>query len=77
MNRFLTRLTLGVSSAVTTTQRRIVTGRRGAGFFEYALLALIAVALMAIVYTQFRDSIEGLFTTINSDIDSENPTLID
>lgn len=75
MNRFLTSMYLGATGTVARGQRRLAARRRGAGFFEYALLALIAVALMAIVYTQFKGAIEGLFTTINSDVKTENPTL--
>lgn len=35
--------------------------KKGAGFFEYALLALVAVALMALVYTLFSDRINDIF----------------
>jgi Flp pilus assembly pilin Flp len=75
MNRFLTRLHLGATNALTSAQRRLTADRRGAGFFEYALLALIAVALMVVVYNAFKNQINDLFGTIDRGIDTENPTV--
>jgi len=39
----------------------LLKNKKGAGFFEYALLALVAVALMALVYTLFSDRINDIF----------------
>jgi Flp pilus assembly pilin Flp len=75
MNRILTRLHLGATEAAGSVQRRLNAGRRGAGFFEYALLALIAVALMVVVYNAFKNQINDLFGTIDKGIDTENPTI--
>jgi Flp pilus assembly pilin Flp len=47
---------------------------KGAGFFEYALLALVAVALMALVYALFADRINDLFKdSVNPDIQEVTP----
>ncbi len=75
MNRFLTHLHLGATAAAAKVQHRLTADRRGAGFFEYALLALIAVALMVVVYNAFKNQINDLFGTIDKGIDSENPTI--
>lgn len=73
MNRFLTGLYLKANDTAGAVARRI--DRRGAGFFEYALLALIAVALMVVVYNAFKTQINSLFTKIDSGVTTGNPTL--
>lgn len=39
----------------------VIKRSKGAGFFEYSLLALVAVGLMALVYALFSDRINDLF----------------
>ncbi len=75
MNRFITNLYVGASIRARESFRRITTDRRGAGFFEYALIALIAVALMVVVYAGFKSQINNLFTRIGGNVSTNDSKL--
>jgi Flp pilus assembly pilin Flp len=42
--------------------------RRGAGFLEYALVALISVALFTLLLTLFRDQLSGIMKRLGDSI---------
>jgi len=75
MNRFITSLYVGANIRARESFRRITTDRRGAGFFEYALIALIAVALMVVVYAGFKSQINNLFTRIGGNVSTNDSKL--
>ena len=67
-NTFM-KATIKTSNSFNELSNFVIKRSKGAGFFEYSLLALVAVGLMAIVYTLFAGRINNLFT------DSVNPAL--
>jgi Flp pilus assembly pilin Flp len=75
MNRFITSLYVGGSIRAREAFRLVTTDRRGAGFFEYALIALIAVALMVVVYAGFKTQINNLFTKIGGNVSTNDSKL--
>ena len=75
MNRFITSLYVGANIRARESFRQITTARRGAGFFEYALIALIAVALMVVVYAGFKAQINALFTRIGGNVTTNDTKL--
>ena len=76
MNRFIISLYVGTSIRTREAIRRVTTDRRGAGFFEYALIALVAVALMVVVYTGFKGQINNLFTRIGGNVGTNDGKLV-
>lgn len=76
MNDFMMRAAV----KLTLSGRALVEGfdarrRRAAGFFEYALIALIAVALMVIVYNGFKTQLNNLFSRISGDVSTNTGRL--
>jgi Flp pilus assembly pilin Flp len=69
MKNTLIKASMKTSNGLSDLSNFVIKRSKGAGFFEYSLLALVAVGLMAIVYTLFADRINDLFT------DSVNPAL--
>jgi hypothetical protein len=51
----------------------VIKRSKGAGFFEYSLLALVAVGLMALVYALFSDRINDLF---KNNVNPAIPTVV-
>lgn len=52
-----------------TRAQQVLVRRRGAGFLEYALVALISVALFATLLALFRTQLEGIMTRLKNSID--------
>lgn len=48
--------------------REVLVRRRGAGFLEYALVALISVALFALLLTLFRTQLRNILTRLGDSI---------
>ncbi len=49
---------------------RVVSRRRGAGMLEYALVALISIAVFGLLVVQFSDILENLATAIGDKLDT-------
>lgn len=60
----LTRLFVRAESSF----RSVAARRRGAGFLEYALVALISVIIFGLILTLFKSQISSLFTSISQKI---------
>lgn len=59
----ITRLYVKTANAVAAA-RANAAARRGAGFLEYALLALIAIVILSIMREQFKTFITSLWRRI-------------
>lgn len=59
-NTFL-KASIETSNSLNDLSNFVIKRSKGAGFFEYSLLALVAVGLMALVYVLFTDRINNLF----------------
>ena len=72
-NTFM-KASIKTSNSFNELSNFVIKRSKGAGFFEYSLLALVAVGLMAIVYALFADRIIDLFTTsVNPKIEKVEP----
>ena len=72
-NTFM-KASIKTSNSFNELSNFVIKRSKGAGFFEYSLLALVAVGLMAIVYALFADRINDLFTTgVNPKIEKVEP----
>ena len=59
-NTFM-KASIKTSNSFNELSNFVIKRSKGAGFFEYSLLALVAVGLMALVYALFSDRINDLF----------------
>ena len=69
MKNTLIKASMKTSNVLNDLSNFVIKRSKGAGFFEYSLLALVAVGLMALVYALFSDRINDLFKN------NVNPTI--
>ena len=74
MKNTLIMASMKTSNGLSDLSNFVIKRSKGAGFFEYSLLALVAVGLMALVYALFADRINDLFTSgVNPKIEKVDP----